>query len=97
MDTMAIENNEHIMTGTRPRQSDKYHDQRDFLLLGNWIFSVDQYFLLTNMLIPKQVLFVNTLLRDEVLLWYRSSYETWDQLRRSYGASFVLLCASTLH
>ena len=39
---------------------------------------MDQYFLLTNMPVPKQAPFVSTLLRDEALLWYRSSYETWD-------------------
>src|SRR5947207_15787867 len=75
---MAIEDAEHSMTGTRPRQPDKYHGQRDFLLLGNWIFSVDQYFILTNMPVHKQGPFVSTLLQDEVLLWYRSSYENWD-------------------
>jgi hypothetical protein len=75
---MAIEDNEHTMTGTRPRQPDKYHGQRDFLLLGNWIFSVDQYFILTDMPVHKQGPFVSTLLRDEALLWYRSSYEAWD-------------------
>src|SRR5208282_3600457 len=68
----------HWAAGTRPRQPDKYHGQRDFLLLGNWIFSVDQYFILTDMPISKQGPFVSTLLRDEALLWYRSSYENWD-------------------
>jgi hypothetical protein len=29
------------------------------------------------MLVPKQGPFVSTLLRDEALLWYRSSYENW--------------------
>src|SRR5204863_958877 len=38
----------------------------------------DQYFLLTDMPVPKQGPFVSTLLRDEALLWYRSSHETWD-------------------
>src|SRR6202035_5314993 len=28
--------------------------------------------------VPKQGPFVTTLLRDEALLWYRSSYEKWD-------------------
>lgn len=65
-------------TGTRPRQPDKYHGQRDFLLLGNWIFSVDQYFALTDMPAAKQVPFVSTLLRDEALLWFRTNYENWD-------------------
>ena len=64
---MAIED-EHASIGIRPRQPDKYHGQRDFLLLDNWIFSMDQYFLLTNMPVPKQAPFVSTLLRDEVLL-----------------------------
>ena len=73
---MATDDN--TMTGTRPRQPDKYHGQRDFLLLGNWIFSVDQYFILTDMPAHKQGPFVSTLLRDEALLWYRSSYENWD-------------------
>ena len=73
---MATDDN--AMTGTRPRQPDKYHGQRDFLLLGNWIFSVDQYFILTDMPAHKQGPFVSTLLRDEALLWYRSSYENWD-------------------
>ena len=72
------EHTEHTMTGTRPRQPDKYHGQRDFLLLGNWIFSVDQYFILTDMPAPKQGPFVSTLLRDEALLWFRTSYENWD-------------------
>ena len=65
---MAIEDTERSSIGTRPHQPDKYHGQRDFLLLGNWIFSVDQYFLLTDMLVPKQAPFVSTLLRDEALL-----------------------------
>jgi hypothetical protein len=55
-------------SGIRPRQPDKYHGQRDFLLLGNWIFSVDQYFILTDMPVHKQGPFVSTLLRDEALL-----------------------------
>ena len=75
---MAIEDTEHSMAGTRPRQPDKYHGQRDFLLLDNWTFSVDQYFILTDMAVHKQGPFVSTLLRDEALLWYRSSYEKWD-------------------
>jgi Retrotransposon gag protein/Zinc knuckle len=75
---MANEDTEHTTTGTRPRQPDKYHGQRDFLLLDNWIFSVEQYFLLTDMPVNKQGPFVSTLLRDEALLWYRSSYEKWD-------------------
>src|SRR5208282_2588681 len=75
---MVLEDTEHAMTGTRPRQPDKYHGQRDFLLLGNWIFSVDQYFILTDMPAPKQGPFVSTLLRDEALLWFRTSYENWD-------------------
>jgi hypothetical protein len=75
---MALEDTEHAMTGTRARQPNKYHGQRDFLLLGNRIFSVDQYFILTDMLVHKQGPFVNTLLQDEALLWFRSSYENWD-------------------
>jgi hypothetical protein len=75
---MAIEDVEQSSTGTRPHQPDKYHGQRDFLLLDNWIFSVDQYFILTDMSVKKQGPFVSTLLRDEALLWYRSSYEKWD-------------------
>ena len=75
---MAIEDTEHSTAGTRPRQPDKYHGQRDFLLLDNWIFAVDQYFILTDMSVQKQGPFVSTLLRDEALLWYRSSYEKWD-------------------
>ena len=67
MNIMTIEDIE-CFIGTRSHQSDKYHDQRDFLLLDNWIFSVDQYFILMNTLISKQVLFVSMLLRDEVLL-----------------------------
>ena len=78
MDIMAIEDTEHSMTGTHPRQPDKYHGQRDFLLLGNWIFSMDQYFILTGMPVAKQGPFVSMLLRDEALLWYHSSYEQWD-------------------
>src|SRR5215510_14091265 len=50
-------NNEEGDTGTisgiRPRQPDKYYGQRDFLLLGNWQFSVDQYFTLTEMPVHK--------------------------------------------
>ena len=62
----------------RPRQPGKYYGQRDFLLLGNWIFSVDQYFILTDMPIHKQGPFISTLLRDEALFWYRANYENWD-------------------
>jgi hypothetical protein len=75
---MAIEEMETSVTGLRPRQPDKYYGQRDFLLLGNWIFSVDQYFVLTDMPIYKQGPFVSTLLRNEALLWYRANYENWD-------------------
>ena len=75
---MTAEDTEHTLTGTRPRQPDKYHGQRDFLLLGNWIFSVDQYFILTDMPPQKQGPFVSTLLRDEALLWFRSNYENWN-------------------
>src|SRR5438046_298385 len=39
---------------------------------------MDQYFILTDMPANKQGPFVSTLLRDEALLWYRSSYENWD-------------------
>ena len=39
---------------------------------------MDQYFLLTDMPVPKQASFVSTLLWDEALLWFRSNYETWD-------------------
>jgi hypothetical protein len=75
---MDNQDTEHALSGTRPRQPDKYHGQRDFLLLGNWIFSVDQYFILTDMPAHKQGPFVSTLLRDEALLWFRTSYENWD-------------------
>jgi Ty3 transposon capsid-like protein/Zinc knuckle len=75
---MAIEDTAHPTSGLRPPQPDKYHGQRDFLLLGNWIFSVDQYFVLTDMAVQKQAPFVSTLLRDEALLWFRSNYENWD-------------------
>jgi Retrotransposon gag protein len=77
--TMAsTEETDTSLSSIRPRQPDKYHGQRDFLLLGNWIFSVDQYFILTDMPAYKQGPFVSTLLRDEALLWYRSSYDRWD-------------------
>ena len=75
---MAVDDTEYTSSSTRPRQPDKYHGKRDFLLLGNWIFSVDQYFILTDMPVHKQGPFVSTLLRDEALLWFRSSYENWD-------------------
>jgi Retrotransposon gag protein/Zinc knuckle len=88
---MTIEDVEHPLSGTRPRQPDKYHGQRDFLLLGNWIFSVDQYFILTDMPVQKLGPFVSTLLRDEVLLWYRSSYETWDP---KIPLTWEILCAA---
>jgi hypothetical protein len=74
----STEETDTSLSGIRPRQPDKYHGQRDFLLLGNWIFSVDQYFILTDMPAYKQGPFVSTLLRDEALLWYRSSYDCWD-------------------
>ena len=75
---MTIEDIERFSIETHTHQLDKYHGQRDFLLLGNWIFFVNQYFLLTNMLILKQAFFVNTLLRNEALLWYHFSYENWN-------------------
>jgi Retrotransposon gag protein len=74
----STDNTDTTFSGMRPRQPDKYHGQRDFLLLGNWIFSVDQYFLLTDMPVHKQGPFVSTLLRDEALLWYRTNYERWN-------------------
>jgi hypothetical protein len=76
---MEHDNNDHEHGhSSRPRQPDKYHGQRDFLLLGNWLFSVDQYFVLTDMPAHKQASYVSTLLRAEALLWYRSTYENWD-------------------
>src|SRR4030095_378219 len=75
---MAFEETDIYMTGTRPRQPDKYHGHRVFLLLGTWIFSVDQYFFLTDTPEHKQAPFVSTLLWDEALLWYRSNYESTD-------------------
>jgi hypothetical protein len=69
---------EHGHSSGRLRQPDKYFGQRDFLLLGNWLFSADQYFILTNMPAHKQASYVSTLLRAEALLWFRSTYETWD-------------------
>src|SRR5579871_4202953 len=76
--TSTEESDTNAHSGLRPRQPDKYHGQRDFLLLGNWMFSIDQYFILTDMPIHKQGPFVSTLLRDEALLWYRVNYEHWD-------------------
>src|SRR5271169_4833482 len=97
---MATEGTEHSMAGTRPRQPDKYNGQRDFLLLDNWLFSVDQYFILTDMPVSKQGPFVSTLLRDEALLWYRSRLPVTrigTQLLRSHGTSSTLPCNSTSH
>ena len=71
-------NNDHGHSSGRPRQPDKYFGQCDFLLLGNWLFSVDQYFTLTDMPAHKQASYVSTLLRAEALLWFRSTYENWD-------------------
>ena len=88
---MAIDEADHTSTGTCPCQPDKYHGQRDFLLLGNWIFSVDQYFILTDMPAHKQGPFISTLLRDEALLWYRSSYENWDP---TTPLTWEILCAA---
>jgi hypothetical protein len=65
-------------TNRRPCQPDKYFGQRDYLLLGNWMFSIDQYITLTDMAEVKQAPFVSTLLRNEALLWYRVNYENWD-------------------
>ena len=64
----SIEETDTTVSGIPPRQPDKYHGQRDFLLLGNWIFSVDQYFILTDMPAHKQGQFISTLLCDEALL-----------------------------
>src|SRR5437773_12118517 len=77
----------------RPRQPDKYYGQRDFLLLGNWIFSVDQYFILTDMPICKQGPFISNLLRDEALLWYRAN----SQQSHLHGQLFDVQCMSILH
>src|SRR5438046_3734091 len=52
---------------------------------------MDQYFILTDMPAHKQGPFVSTLLRDEALLWYRSSYETWDP---NTPLTWVILCAT---
>ena len=76
--TSTEESDTNAHSGIRPHQPDKYHGQRDFLLLGNWMFSVDQYFILTDMPVHKQGPFISTLLRDEALLWYRANYENWD-------------------
>jgi hypothetical protein len=39
---------EHGHSRGRPGQPDKYFGQYNFLLLGIWLFSFNQYFILTN-------------------------------------------------
>ena len=68
----------HGHSSGRPHQSDKYFRQHDVLLLGNWLFSVDQYFILTVIPVNKQASYVSTLLRAEALVWFRVNYESWD-------------------
>jgi hypothetical protein len=65
---MEHDNNDHGHSSGRPRQPDKYFGQRDFLLLGNWLVLVDQYFILTDMPAHKQASYVSTLLHAEALL-----------------------------
>ena len=56
----------------------RYDCSRDIITLGNWMFSVDRYLILTKIPIGEQVLYVSTLLDGEALLWFRSHYENLD-------------------
>jgi hypothetical protein len=73
-----------------PCQSDNYFGQRDFLL-GNCLFSVDQYFVLTDTPADKQATYVSTLLCTEALPWFRSNHENWNT---SIPLTWLTLCAS---
>ena len=84
-------------SGIRPRQPDKYYGQRDFLLLGNWIFSVDQYFILTDMPIHKQGPFISTLLRDKPCYGTMPTMKIGTQQFHLHGQLFDMQCVSILH
>src|SRR5947207_15900838 len=86
-------------SGIHPHQPDKYYGQRDFLLLGNWIFSVDQYFILTDMPIHKQGPFISTLLHDEMKPYCGTvlTMKIGTQQFHLHGQLFDMQCMSILH
>ena len=66
------------LRNVKVHQPKTYNGNRNFMVLGNWVFSVERY--LSLMKIPKdeQVLYISTLFESEALLWFRSKYEHTD-------------------
>src|ERR1700732_2051105 len=66
------------LRNVKVHQPKTYNGDRNFMVMGNWVFSVERY--LSLMKIPKdeQVLYISTLFGGEALLWFRSKYEHTD-------------------
>ena len=65
------------MNAPKPARPDFYHGQRDFLLLSNWLFSVDIFIAATSLVENVQATFVAALLKGEALLWYYIATHPW--------------------
>jgi hypothetical protein len=63
------------LKNVKVHQPKAYNGNRNFMVMGNWIFSVERYLALTKIPATEQVLYVSTLLEGEALLWFRSNYE----------------------
>ena len=77
-------------------QPKHYNGSRNFMVLENWIFSVDRYFSLIIIPTENQVLFMSTLLEGEALLWFRSNYKeetyktvTWKDVKEQLKVYFA--------
>jgi hypothetical protein len=73
----------------KPPRPESYNGQRDFMILSNWLFSID-IFLAASTNIPENlwVTYIANFLKGEALLWFRATYGntdlttvTWRHLR----------------
>lgn len=91
-----MEANTHAHTPKPPRP-DSYSGQRDFMILSNWLFSID-IFLAASANIPTtlQVTYVANFLKGEALLWFRATFGNtnltlieWRDLRTAIQEYFA--------
>jgi hypothetical protein len=84
------------LNAPKPARPEFYQGQRDFLVLSNWLFSVDIF--LSATAIPEQMYstFIATLLKGEALLWFRATYGSsdlatvsWDMLKAAIRQYFA--------
>ena len=66
------------LRNVKVHQPKTYNGDRNFMVMGNWVFSVERYLALMKIPLEEQVLYVSTLFEGEALLWFRSNYEKKD-------------------